>query len=556
MRVKDESSKRFESGPRVTASLGVASIRDNPEDPSALNNFADEALYGAKQTGRNRVVSYASMVDSEEMTEISMAEAAGEAESGSSVVNLQQRITELEDIASQFSSELEYSKSYDHLTGLPNQILFYDRIHQAIERGCRHDQLAAVLIIDIEMFSQINASLGRTGGDRLLKEVAYRLNSIVRKSDGVSRLSVSRFAGDEFAVLLTDLPQKEQVTWAVKRIMDIVNQPVDVDGNTVYLTCHVGVSMYPIDADSVEGLLNNAMSAKQYSKKHKSEYGYQFFDNHVQELSLRHIKLEVDLHHAIENEEWTLLYQPKLDVKSRQIIGVEALIRWNHPQRGTVSPYEFIEFAEQRGLIVPIGDWVIKQACRQLQHWISLGIQDCKIAINLSSVQLIQSDIVPRILANLERFNVPPRMFEIEITETILMENVRQAIESLERLHSRGITIAIDDFGTGYSSLSYLKTLPIDSLKIDRGFIKDICTDTNDQKIVQTLITMAHSMGMKVVAEGVEDREQFELLDKYDVDQIQGYLLSKPVDPAAIETMILNPEPGVDAVSNVVQLRP
>jgi diguanylate cyclase (GGDEF)-like protein/PAS domain S-box-containing protein len=556
LRMKDESTRRYENGPRVTASLGVASMMDNPTDPGNLNHLADEALYAAKQTGRNRVVSWASKSAIEDETGIAVGETAQEPAEGSNVANLQNRIIELEDMASQFSSELEYSKSYDALTGLPNQLLFYDRIHQAIERGCRHDQLAAVLIIDIDMFSQINASLGRTGGDELLKQVAYRLNSIVRKTDGVSRLSVSRFAGDEFAVLFTDLPEKEQVTWAVKRILDIINQPVEIDGNTVYLTSHVGVSLYPTDADTVEGLLNNAMSAKQYSKKHKSEYGYQFFDNHVQELSERHLQLEVDLHRAIENEEWTLLYQPKLDIGAQKIVGVEALIRWNHPERGIVSPYEFIEFAEQRGLIVQIGDWVIGEACRQLRVWLDSGVRDCKIAINLSSVQLIQSDIVQRIFSSLEEHNVPPRMFEIEITETILMENVRQAIESLERLHSRGIGIAIDDFGTGYSSLSYLKTLPIDSLKIDRGFIQDICSDENDQKIVQTLISMAHSMGMRVVAEGVEDREQLEQLREYSVDEIQGYLLSKPLEPAAIESMILNPQKQLDFSTNVVQLRP
>ena len=556
LRVKDESTKRYENGPRVTASLGVASIRDNPENPSALNNMADEALYGAKQTGRNRVVSYASMSEIEEIAEFAATQAPPEVPLGSNVANLQQRITELEDIATQFSSELEYSKSYDHLTGLPNQILFYDRIHQAIERGCRHDQLAAVLIIDIEMFSQVNASLGRSGGDKLLKQVAYRLNSIVRKSDGVSRLSVSRFAGDEFAILFADLPEKEHVTWAVKRVLDLINQPVEIDGSTIYLTSHVGVSLYPTDADTVEGLLNNAVSAKQYSKKHKSEYGYQFFDNRVQELSLRHLKLEADLHRAIENEEWILHYQPKLDIARQKIVGVEALIRWNHPERGIVSPYEFIEFAEQRGLIVQIGDWVIREACQQLRRWLDQGIHDCKIAMNLSIVQLIKSDIVQRILTNLDEFNVPPRLLEIEITETILMENMRQAIESLERLHARGITIAIDDFGTGYSSLSYLKTLPINCLKIDRSFVRDICVDENDQKIVQTLISMAHSMGMRVVAEGVEERDQFELLGSYAVDEIQGYLLSKPVEAEALESMIRNPGKLTDSSAKVVQLRP
>ena len=556
LRVKDESTKRYENGPRVTASLGVASMHDNPTDQGNLNHLADEALYAAKQTGRNRVVSWAAMTADEDQTEMMVAENPQESQAGSSVANLQHRIAELENMASEFSSELEYSKSYDSLTGLPNQVLFYDRIHQAIERGCRHDQLAAVLIIDIDMFSQINATLGRSGGDELLKKVAYRLNSIVRKTDGVSRLSVSRFAGDEFAVLFTDLPAKEQVTWAVKRVMDIVNEEVEIDGNTVYPTSHIGVSLYPTDADSVEELLNHAMSAKQYGKKHNSEIGYQFYDQHVQELSVRHVQLEVDLRRAIENEEWLLLYQPKMDVKEQKIIGVEALIRWNHPERGLVSPYEFIEFAEQRGLILQIGDWVIRQACQQLRSWLDLGIQDCKIAINLSSKQLIQSDIVPNIFQYLEQSKVPPRMFEIEITETILMENVQKAIESLERLNARGISIAIDDFGTGYSSLSYLKTLPINSLKIDRGFVRDICTDENDQKIVQTLISMAHSMNMKVVAEGVEDNAQFDLLGEYGVDEIQGYLLSKPVEAESIEAMMQNPQPQLGSSANVVQLHP
>ena len=555
LRIKDESNKRYENGPRVTASIGVASMRDNPDNPGALNIFADEALYCAKENGRNRVVSYPTIGDIESLSdEVGLLAELQPATMEPKIENLQNRIAELEGIATQFSSELEYNKSYDELTGLPNQALFYDRINQGIERGCRHDELSAVLILDIEMFSQINASLGREGGDALLKEIAERLNSIVRKSDGVARLSVSRVAGDEFAVLFNDIPKKEQVTWAVKRLLDIINQPVDIDGNTIYLKCHVGISLYPNDADNVEELLNNAMSAKQYSKKHRNEYGYQFFDQRVQELSVKHLHLEAELHRAIENEEWTLLYQPKLDVARREVIGVEALIRWNHPERGVISPIEFIEFAEQRGLIVEIGDWVIKEACRQLRSWMDEGIHDCKIAINVSSVQLIQSDIVHNILKYLEEYKVPPRLFEIEITETILMENVRMAIDSLERLHARGISIAIDDFGTGYSSLSYLKTLPIDSLKIDRGFVHDICTDDNDQKIVQTLISMAHSMGMKVVAEGVETRAQFDLLSKYKVNDIQGNLLSKPVSAAEIEALMQSSITIVLASDNVVQL--
>lgn len=562
LRIKDESTSQFDGGPRVTASLGVASIKDNPKNPGELNHQADEALYVAKESGRNRVSRWQTDADSADTAEpgtdetgISEQEDKIPAET-QQVNSLQNRILELESIASQFSSELEYSKSHDELTGLPSQVLFHDRMQQAIDRGFRHDQIAAVLVIDIEMFSQINATLGRAGGDKLLKEVAGRLNSIIRKTDGVSRLTVSRFAGDEFAVLLTDISKKEQVTWGVKRLLESINETVDIDGHTVYLACHVGISLYPSDADSVDVLLNNAMTAKKYSKTHKSEFNYQFFDSHMQELSIKHLHLEKDLHHAIKNEHWQLLYQPKMDMKQGSIVGAEALIRWQHPRRGLLTPFEFIDFAESRGLIIQIGDWVIRESCRQLKAWIDLGIQNCHVAINLSSVQLVQPDIVDKILSTLERYQVPPRLFEIEITETILMENVQAAIESLKRLHASGISIAIDDFGTGYSSLSYLKNLPINRLKIDRAFIKDICQDANDQKIVQTLITMAHSMDMSVVAEGVEDRQQYDLLDRLGCDEIQGYLLSKPLAAESLQLMLESPQVHIDDINKVVQLHP
>ncbi len=554
MRMKDESMKQFKGEPCVTASLGVASMLDNPESPGNLQHKADEALYTAKESGRNRVARWHAEPTSRGIAKIDESEITAEATDNTEVRGLQQRINELEIIASQFSSELEYKQSYDSLTGLPSQFMFYDRILQAIERGHRHDQLSAILVIDIEMFSQINSTLGRAGGDLLLQEVAKRLNTIIRKTDGVARLTISRFTGDEFAVLLTDISQKEQITWAVKRLLDVVNQIVEIDGNTIYLSCHVGISVYPADADDVDDLLNKAMTAKKYSKKHKSEFNYRFFDKHMQEQSIRHLHLEKDLHVSILKEDWQLLYQPKQDIKLGVITGAEALIRWNHPQRGMLLPSEFIEFAEQRNLIIPIGDWVIKQACRQLKIWMGQGINDCKIAINVSSVQLTQPDVVYTILSTLEKYDVPPRLFEIEITETILMDNVQAAIESLQRLHSRGISIAIDDFGTGYSSLSYLKNLPIDRLKIDRAFIKDICQDPADQKIVQTLITMAHSMDMRVVAEGVEHKEQYDLLDQYSCDEIQGYLLSKPVSAEDLQELIGKSRKRFENEPKVVQL--
>lgn len=540
LRVKNESARNFENGPRITVSLGVSSIHDNPKTSADLNDMADKALYIAKESGRNQVVRWETDTEVNESTELNKIEQLPE--QGSHVKQLQKRIDELEEIASNFSTQLDYQQNYDVLTGLPNQILFYDRIHQAIERGFRLDQLAAVLIIDIEMFSQINTSLGRLIGDQLLQIFAERLNTIFRKCDGVSRLTVSRFAGDEFAVLLTDISQQEQVTWAVKRLLDSINNSIEIEGHTIHINAQVGASLYPTDANTVDELLNHAMTAKKYCKNHKNQFHYQFYDQQMQDLSVKHLQLEKEIRGAIKNQEWRLLYQPKLDINKGKIIGAEALIRWQHPERGLLSPFEFIDFAEKHNMIIPIGDWVVQQACKQIQELMSQGINDCKIAINLSSVQLIQPDVVQKIFTALEKFNIPPRLFEIEVTETALINNIKIASESLKRFSARGIKIAMDDFGTGYSSLNYLKNLPIDCLKIDRSFIIDICQDDNDKQIVKALISMAHSLNLNVIAEGVEDKDQLDLLNKYGCDEIQGYLLSKPITPHKLKAIIKNPQ--------------
>jgi diguanylate cyclase (GGDEF)-like protein/PAS domain S-box-containing protein len=545
LRLKDESANRYPTGPRVMASLGVSSNKDNPATSGELNHFADQALYVAKTSGRNRVIRWQPDAESGVHTEPKLSPVEENKQNikieTDSLATLQLRVNELEHIASQFSVEIEYSKNYDALTGLPNQILFYDRISQVIGRGYRHDQLAAVLVVDMGMFSQVNTSLGRSAGDRLLIEIAGRLNATFRKSDDITRLTVSRFGGDEFAVLLTELPSKEAVTWMVKRLLDSLAVPVDIDGNSIFLASHVGISLYPSDASSVDDLINNAMIAKKYCKQLYKETNYQFFDHSMQELSLKYLNLDKELRLAIQNEEWELHYQPKMDIKTKSIIGVEALIRWKHPVRGLLSPFEFIDFAEQRGLIVDIGDWVIKTACNQLKEWAKLGLVDYKIAVNLSAVQLRQDDFVDKVFHALATAGVPPRLLELEVTETTLMNNFQVALASLQRLHSRGITIAIDDFGTGYSSLSYLKNLPINTLKIDRAFIKDICNDENDKQIVKALINMAHFMNMLVVAEGVEEQDQFDLLAEYSCDEIQGYLLSKPVPANELTRMLIKP---------------
>ncbi len=555
LRIKTEAEKRFNNGPRVTASLGVATILDGPESPEALNNMADEALYLAKESGRNQVRRWhpdnqmagselpARKIDSDSDIDIDEVEPG---EKTTEITHLKTRVQELEEIASEFSAQLEYHQSYDMLTGLPNQVLFYDRIQQAIERGFRHDQQVAVLVIDIDMFSQINTSLGRKVGDQVLQTFAENLNQIFRKTDGITRLAVSRFTADEFAVLLTDIAHQDQVTWVIKRLLESTQQAFEVEGNSIHLSTKTGISLYPADASNVDELLNHAITAKNFCKVQKGISSYQFYDSDIQQQSLKYLQLEKELHQAIKQEQWTLLYQPKLDLHTGKIQGAEALLRWQHPERGLLTPFEFMEFAEKRKLIIPIGDWVIRNACRQMRLLLDEDIKDCQLSINLSTVQLIESDIVNKIFNALEEFDIPPRLFEVEVTETALIENLELAAESLKRLSIRGIKISIDDFGTGYSSLGYLKSFPIDRLKIDRSFIKDINTDKNDEQIVKTIISMAHSLDLKVVAEGVEEKEQMQILTDYGCDEIQGYILSKPVPEGVLLDIIKNPQSNLE----------
>ncbi len=544
LRIKDESSIRFEKGPHVTVSLGVSSIKDRPISAGQLNNFADEALYAAKESGRNKVVRWQPFIEyGNKAKKIQVNHiTAYESNENEKLAKLQLRIQELEQIASQFSAEIEYSKNYDSLTGLPNQILFYDRLNQVIQRGYRYSQLAAVMLIDLGILNDINMTLGRTSNYKLLIEAVGRLNATFRKYDGITRLTLSRFEGDEFGVLLTDLPSKETITWLVKRLLDNLSAPVDVDGHMIYLVSHIGISIYPSDADSVDELINKAMIAKKYGKNLYTKANYQFFDQSMHDLSLKHLQLDKELRLAIEYEEWELLYQPKYDLKKKAIVSAEALIRWKHPSRGLLTPYEFIDFAEQRGLILAIGDWVIKTACSQLKEWMDLEIPDFKVAVNLSAIQLNQDDFVVKVFDVLGTNDVPPRLLEFEVTETTLMNNFQNALESLKRLNSRGINIAIDDFGTGYSSLNYLKNLPINSVKIDRMFVKDLERNENDKQIVNAVINMAHSMNLKVVAEGVETKDQLDILDKLSCDEIQGYLLSKPIPADQLTLILKNPQ--------------
>ena len=541
--IMNDSIKIYnEAGPNVTASLGVASIFDLAENPAQLNDQADQALYVAKETGRNRVIRWDPCQQKLPETEVqtvplvTMPLAEEKTTADVEISRLQIQIKELEGLASKFSQELQYAQNYDSLTRLPNQALFYDRVVQAIIRGRRYEYLAGVVTIDVSLFNEINSSIGPAGGCIILKQLADRLVTVLRKSDGIALLShegnevtVSRFGADEFGVLLTDLKSKDSATWIIERILDIFSLPLAVNEQLIYITCNLGVSLFPVDAESPEDLIRQSLIAKQNAKQLPGKNNFQYYDSQMQALSKQQMQLESEIRRAITNEEWLLFYQPKVDIASGKIKGLEALIRWNHPEQGILSPYHFIEFAGKRGFIEEIGNWVLKTACAQAKDWVSLGVDDVKIAINVATDQLRDKDFAKQVLAMLDEFELAPRHIELEVTETSIMEDLDAALDILNRLHCRGITLTIDDFGTGYSSLSYLKNLPVDTLKIDRSFIIDIVTDDYDKNIVKTVISMAHGMNLLVIAEGVETQEQYDLLQAMSCNVIQGFLFSKPL---------------------------
>jgi diguanylate cyclase (GGDEF)-like protein len=548
LKIKKDSIDTFESGPHITASLGVSSILDNAKDPAELNDQADQALYVAKESGRNRVISWTadSKTSPPKPTDGAKTEEQNQTDNRipisdhskheEEVNQLQSQIKQLEQTTVFISEQLQHEQNYDRLTGLPNQALFYDRIKQAVERSARQGQLSAILIIDVDLFSQANNNFGMEVAEKMFSSLTDRITSVFRKTDSIALynlntndLTISRFDGDEFGVLLSDLDDRMLITWVVKRIFDSMNQPISYEDKQINVICKIGISVFPDDASSPEELVSHANTAKSFVLKDKAVNGFQFYDSEMQTISLKHLKLESEIKRAIKNDEWVLYYQPKMDINTNTVKAVEALIRWNHPERGILSPFEFIEFAEERGFIIEIGSWVLRTACRQAKVWSDKGL-NIKVAVNLSAIQLQQENLASQILDVIKETQIQPQQLELEVTETMLMNNVDVAVNSLTRLHSRGISISIDDFGTGYSSLSYLKQLPVDTLKIDRVFIKDIMTDDYDKNIVKTIISMAHGLDLMVIAEGVETQEQFDLLKDMACDEIQGYLLSKPVD--------------------------
>jgi len=421
---------------------------------------------------------------------------------------------------------------YDALTGLPNRRLFQDRLSLALPQMRRHQQQLAVMFIDLDLFKRINDTLGHDVGDEVLIEMAKRLKACVRESD-----TVSRMGGDEFTILQPEIKDPSNSLQLASRIVASLREPFISGDRELYVTSSVGIAIFPDDGETSEELTKNADTAM-YRAKELGRNNYQLYTDAMNAASVERLTMENHLRHAIEREELDLNYQVKVDLVSQQTTGVEALLRWNSAEVGLVSPADFIPLAEANGMILPIGEWVLKRACTQAREWLDRGLPEIHVAVNVSSRQLHQDDLVETVIRTLGETGFEARCLEIELTESMLMENIAEVEPKLHRLRELGVRIGIDDFGTGYSSLAYLKRLPIDTLKIDVSFIRDIPEDADDAEIVAAIIAMAHRLDLEVVAEGVEREEQVRFLRTLGCDQIQGYLVGRPLSAENIVSLL------------------
>jgi diguanylate cyclase (GGDEF)-like protein len=449
---------------------------------------------------------------------------------------LASRTASLVDSLSQANSKLHHLALHDTLTRLPNRSLLEDRISQAITGAGRSGKRFALMFIDLDRFKTINDSLGHHYGDKLLQEVATRLTAGLRAEDTVARLG-----GDEFVVLLAEIGTPTGAGTVAQKLLDGLAVPMDIEGQQQSVSGSIGISIFPDDGTTLRELMSNADSAMYHAKK-VGRGNHQFFAPEMNAAAGARLQLEQSLRRALDRKEFELHYQPKVDVASGKVVAMEALVRWRSPTRGLVPPNDFIGVAEEIGLIIPLGAWVLRAACEQNQAWQVAGLARLRVAVNLSAYQFRQKDLPELVAAVLKETGMPGEYLELEVTESVVMHNPQDAVRILEQLSAQGIHISVDDFGTGYSSLSYLKQFRLDTLKIDRSFVRDINSDADDAAIVRSVIALAHSLRLQVIAEGVETAEQLEYLRALGCDQYQGYLRSKPVPAAEFEAMLRAPD--------------
>ena len=435
---------------------------------------------------------------------------------------------------------------YDPLTELPNRLLFTEQLGRALAQAERQQRQLAVMFVDLDNFKRVNDTLGHKAGDELLRLISTRLSGALRRNDALARTgephchSIARLGGDEFIVLLTDLQRSDDAAVVAQRLVETLAEPVFVHGTELFVGGSLGVAMYPDDGRDIDTLMMNADTAM-YRAKEAGRGGFQLYDRSMNDRALDRLHMEMRLRRALERHEFVLHYQPRIDVLSGRMVGAEALIRWQHPERGLLPPGEFISLVEDFGLVIPIGEWVIAEACRQNAVWRASGMALVPIAVNLASTHLRERGLPALVAKALAEHDIPAHALEIEVTESILLADPELSVSIAQELAAMGVQLSIDDFGTGYSSMSYLKRLPISALKIDRSFVRDLETDPDDEAIVSAIIALAHSLKLKVVAEGVETKAQLEFLQSRNCDEYQGFLTSRAITPEAFALLYPGP---------------
>ncbi len=524
--VTDRSGTILTANPAFTTITGYSNEEAVGNNPRILkSDHQDKAFYDKlwsviRATGRWQGELWNRRKDGEAylqwLTITAVRDEAGELKNYVAVLN---DITELR----RKEEHIRHQAYHDALTGLPNRMLFHDRLQQALARAHRCEQMVAVMFMDLDRFKVINDTLGHDVGDMLLQAVGQILVDQIREED-----TVSRFGGDEFVLLLTDITSPHAAEAIATKLERALAEPIVLAGHELPVTTSIGITLYPQDGQDAPTLLKNADTAM-YRAKERGRNNYQFYRAEMNERAMDRLALETELRKALDRREFEVYYQPRIDLRTGRIVGMEALIRWQHPERGMVSPGQFIPVAEESGLIGPIGEWVLETACHQVKRWAAAGFEALRVSVNISARQFNQPDLLKRIDTIIEESGIAPSQLELELTETLIMQHADTTIEVLKRLKSRGIYVAVDDFGTGYSSLSYLKRFPIDILKIDQSFIRDIPSDPDDAAIAETILALGHSLRLEVIAEGVETKEQLDFLVDRGCDAVQGFYFSRPI---------------------------
>lgn len=543
------------AGIKITASLGLSCLEEKIMDPEELVNRADKALYVAKESGRNRVVVWGEPeAETQTHTTDSLGDASEEDEGSTTALetaatgtgdrdtDLARQVQELEGLLTKRGLELEHAKMYDPHTGLPTRSLFEDRVAHEIARGRRINSLVVVLTMAIDSIKRVEETLGTRAALDLVKAAGIRLNDVLRENidmvavieDARPSSSITLINQTEFGILLPDIKKVDHVTWIMKRLLDAFEAPFQIKEQEIYTTPHLGVGIFPYDGQSAEELLSSAVNACRYAEQQQGGERYLFASQQINKEAMHQLQIETCLRGAVSNGELQLHFQPQVETVSGRVTKFEALLRWRSPRLGKVPPDKFIPVAEYSGLIHRIGDWVIREALKQLKRWLDAGCGVDAVAVNLSGVQLRQQSLATRVQKHLKTFGLEAHRLEIELTESSLVGSMDSSTTVLKKIKAAGVQVAIDDFGTGYSSLAYLKDIPLSCIKIDRSFTAGIGEDTHTEKLIASIVSMAHALDLVVVAEGVESEKQAEFLRDLGCEYLQGYYFGRGLPAEAV----------------------